>query len=222
MTRPHLLYSSFQCLALLTAFLLRRPSPLPILQRWCILTAAIFGAGIGAKLPFVLFSQASLFSGSAWFSDGKTILAGFAGGYLSIEITKLLMGIRVKTGDALAMPIAAGVAVGRWGCFFNGCCGAPLVPPIESAFHAILAVVLWQLRNVETFRWQLIKLYLIAYCIFRFVIEFIRTEPRIAFGLTGYQIGAVAMAGILAILWSRDERIKRSLLPILVQAPPIV
>jgi len=209
MSRGALLYSVFQVLALLTAFLLRKPSPLPPKQRWVITIAALFGAGVGAKLPFVLLSKEPFFSGPAWFTDGKTILSGIAGGYLCVELAKLLFGIRAKTGDGFAMPLAAAVAVGRWGCFFNGCCGAPLVPPIESAFHAAMAVLLWRLRNVEALRWQLIKLYLIAYCVFRFGIEFVRTEPRLALGLTAYQYGAAAFALILVALWAVDERLKR-------------
>jgi prolipoprotein diacylglyceryltransferase len=211
MTRQQILYSVFQGLALITALLLRRPAPLPRKQRWILLAAALFGAGAGAKLPFVLLSHEPFFSGPAWFSDGKTILSGLAGGYLCVELAKLLAGIRAKTGDGLAMPLAAAVAVGRWGCYFNGCCGAPLVPPIESAFHAAMAVILWRLRNVEALRWQLLKLYLISYSAFRFGIEFIRTEPRIAWGLTAYQFGAAALAAVMALLWRLDERAKRSL-----------
>ena len=30
--------------------------------------------------------------------------------------------MRVKTGDTFAVPLALALAVGRWGCFFNGCC----------------------------------------------------------------------------------------------------
>jgi phosphatidylglycerol:prolipoprotein diacylglycerol transferase len=101
------------------------------------------------------------------------------------------------------------VAVGRWGCFFNGCCGAPLVPVLESAFHASMALLLWRLRSVEAFRWQLLKLYLIAYAAFRFGVEFLRSEPRVAGGLTAYQLGAAAMAAVLALLWWIDERAKR-------------
>lgn len=198
------IYAVFQVLALAVGFLLRRPSTLPWRQRWVVLAGALAGAGLGAKLPFVL-------AGTSWFADGKTILSGFAGGYLGVEIAKGLAGIREKTGDSFAVPLAAAVAVGRWGCFFNGCCGAPLVPPIESAFHAAMAVVLWRLSRVEALRWQLLKLYLIAYSIFRFFIEFVRTEPRVALGLTPYQYGSIAMAAILALLWRRDERLKRSL-----------
>jgi phosphatidylglycerol:prolipoprotein diacylglycerol transferase len=205
------LYSVFQILALLTAFLLRKPSTLPWRQRLAVLAGALAGAGIGAKLPFAILSHEPFFSGSAWFTEGKTILAGLAGGYLGVELAKLLAGIREKQGDGFAMPLAAAVAVGRWGCFFNGCCGAPLVPPIESAFHAAMAVLLWRLGRVEALRWQLLKLYMIAYCAFRFFIEFIRTEPRVALGLTPYQYGSIAIAGVMAILWWHDERVKRGL-----------
>jgi prolipoprotein diacylglyceryltransferase len=204
------LYSLFQGLALLTALALKPPSRLPWRQRLGILTGAIFGAGAGARLPFAILSKEPFFSAPAWFSDGKTILAGLAGGYLGVELAKALMRLRVKTGDDFALPLAAGVAVGRWGCFFNGCCGAPLVPPLESAFHASIAVVLWRLRRVEALRWQLLKLYLLTYCAFRFGMEFIRTEPRVLWGLTAYQLGAVAMAVVLALLWTHDERLKRS------------
>src|SRR5262249_13382589 len=56
MTRPQLLYSLFQVLALIVALLLRRPSPLPRRDRWVVTVAALFGAGVGAKLPFALLS----------------------------------------------------------------------------------------------------------------------------------------------------------------------
>jgi prolipoprotein diacylglyceryltransferase len=206
-----MMYSIFQVLALLTAFLLRKPSPLPPKERWVVTIAAIFGAGAGAKLPFVLLSREPFFSGAAWFTDGKTILTGIVGAYLCVELAKAAFGIRAKTGDGFALPLAAAVAVGRWGCFFNGCCGAPLVPPIESAFHASMAVLLWRLQRVEALRWQLLKLYLMAYAAFRFGIEFVRTEPRVAWGLTAYQFGSAAMIAVLALLWHLDERAKKAL-----------
>jgi phosphatidylglycerol:prolipoprotein diacylglycerol transferase len=211
MTRAHLLYSVFQVLALATALALRRPLPLPRAQRWAILVAALLGAGLGAKLPFVWHSGEPFWSTSAWFSDGKTLLSGLAGGYLCVEIAKRLAGIRQKTGDDFAVPLAAAVAVGRWGCFFNGCCGAPLVPVLESAFHGTMALVLWRLRNASILRWQLIKLYLMCYCIFRFGMEFIRTEPRVAWGLTAYQFGAAALVLLMLLLWWHDERLKECL-----------
>ena len=83
------------------------------------------------------------------------------------------------------------------------------MPLYESAFHAVMLLVLWRLGKVEALRWQLLKLYLIAYCAFRFLIEFIRVEPRLALNLTGYQFGAAALAALMGFLWWRDEQRKQ-------------
>ena len=77
---------------------------------------------IGAKLPFVLADWQGLLSGRAWFENGKTIVFGMVGGYFGVELAKALLGVRVKTGDSFAVPVAAAVAVGRLGCFAAGCC----------------------------------------------------------------------------------------------------
>ncbi len=200
MTGPQL-YAVFQGLALLTALLLRKRSPLPWKQQAAILAGALFGAGVGSKLPFVL-------AGGGLFMEGKTILSGLAGGYLGVEAAKWLARVGEKTGDSFAMPLAAAVAVGRWGCWFNGCCAPMQIP--ESGFHAMMAALLWRLQTVERFRWQLLKLYLIAYSVFRFATEFLRHEPKGALGLTAYQYGSAALGTVMALLWWRDERLKRS------------
>ena len=44
----------------------------------------------------------------------------------------------------------------------------------ESAFHLLAAVVLFQLQRRQMFRGQLIRVYFVAYFVFRFVTEFIR------------------------------------------------
>lgn len=205
-------YALFQILAIFTALALRRPSLLPPRQRAAVVAGALLGAAIGAKLPFVIFAGASPFTLDTWIQDGKTLLSGLAGGYVGVEAAKLMAGIRAKTGDGFAMPLAAAVGVGRLGCFFNGCCTAPgiPVPLVESVFHAAMAFLLWRLERAGRFRWQLLKLYLIAYAVFRFVIEFVRTEPRIWAGLTAYQFGGAALGILMAVLWLKDERLKRT------------
>lgn len=117
---PEFLYSLFMALALIVGLLLRRRSVLPWRQRLGITGGLLLGAGLGAKLPFVLLSGEPFFSGTAWFADGKTILSGLAGGYLGVEAAKWALGVREKTGDGFAIPLAASLAIGRWGCFFNG------------------------------------------------------------------------------------------------------
>jgi prolipoprotein diacylglyceryltransferase len=204
------LYAACIAAGIAVAILLRPKSALPPLQRLALAAGALLGAGLGAKLPFVLLGGEPFWALSAWATDGKTILSGLAGGYLGVEVAKLLFGIREKTGDSFAVPLAAAVAVGRWGCFFNGCCGAPLVPILESGFHAAMALLLRRLARVEGLRWQLLKLYLIAYSAFRFGTEFLRTEPRVAWGLTAYQLGAAGLAAVMGLLWWKDERAKQA------------
>jgi phosphatidylglycerol:prolipoprotein diacylglycerol transferase len=74
--------------------------------------AALVGGLIGANLAQLLIAGAI----------GKTILGGFAGGYLAVVLTKRQLGIRRPTGDLFAVAFCVGEALGRVGCFIGGCC----------------------------------------------------------------------------------------------------
>jgi phosphatidylglycerol:prolipoprotein diacylglycerol transferase len=222
-------YAGIMALAIATGVALSRRSQAGLGLEWWeragIGLGAFCGAMIGAKLPFVLSDWEGLRSGAAWFSDGKTILLGLVGGYFGVETAKWALDIRVKTGDSFAVPVAAAVAVGRVACFFGGCCyGTPTDLPwgvvfpavdslprhptqlYESAFHALAAVALAGLRRRGRFRGQLIKLYILAYAGYRFATEFIRPEPQLWLGLTGYQWASLALVPLFAFLWWRDRR----------------
>ncbi|MCH8046414.1 MAG: prolipoprotein diacylglyceryl transferase [Planctomycetes bacterium] len=188
-----------------------------------ICLGAFCGAMIGAKLPFVISDPQGLLSGAAWFADGKTILCGLVGGYFGVEIAKWSLHLRIRTGDSFAVPVAASIAVGRLACFSAGCChGTPtslpwaVVFPVvdqlprhptqlyESAFHLTAALVLYQLGRRGLFHGQLIKLYIIAYAMYRFVSETIRPEARLWGNLTIYQWAALLLIPLFAWLWARD------------------
>ena len=171
----------------------------------------------------MLLDWEGLVSGRAWFDNGKTILFGLVGGYFGVELAKAILEVKVKTGDSFAVPVAAAVAVGRLACFVGGCCfGKPTSLPwgvvfhdgirrhptqlYEAAFHASAAVFLAWTERRGLFRLQRIKLYLIAYLVYRFFTEFIRPEPIVALGLTAYQWGALALLPVFAWLWHRDAR----------------
>ena len=48
---------------------------------------------------------------------GKSLLAGLAGAYAGVVVTKRLIGYRRQTGDLLIPGTALGMAIGRIGCF---------------------------------------------------------------------------------------------------------
>ena len=205
----------------------QRRLPLPWWKKIGIGIGGFCGAMLGAKLPFALAADDGLWSWSAWFAHGKTIMTGLAGGYLGVEAAKWTLDVRTKTGDTFAVPVALAVAIGRIGCFQAGCCfGQPTSlpwgqyfplahddPPLlrhptqlyEAAFHLTAALVLLVLARRGIFRGQLIKLYILSYLAYRFASEFLRPEPQLGGGLTAYQWGALALAPIFLALWWCDR-----------------
>jgi phosphatidylglycerol---prolipoprotein diacylglyceryl transferase len=228
MTPGRLGYLAFMLLAV-GAFLLARrlfpppwPPALTRLERLTLALAAFVGGVLAAKLPFVWHSG-DFWDIATWAADGKTITTGLIGAYLSVEVVKLTLGIRAKTGDGLAVPLAIALAIGRWGCFVNGCCaGEPTSLPwcvdfgdgvcrhptqiYESIFHAVWAVILIRLNQRDMLRYQRLKLYLLAYCAFRFAIEFVRVEPKWLGELTYYQVIVLLFAAFLIVQWMIDAR----------------
>jgi prolipoprotein diacylglyceryltransferase len=228
---PRALYAIFMGLALAVGLVARhfvpRPPALrdePWWKRGGIALAAFVGGALGAKLPFVLSGEEGWLTGSAWIADGKSVVFGMIAAYLAVEGAKLALGVTAKTGDTFALPLALGMAVGRWGCFFNGCCaGTATALPwgmdfgdgvarhptqlYEIGFHLGMAVVIFFLMRSGALRLQRLKLYLIGYGMFRFSIEFLRTEPEWGLGLTVYQWASLALVLPLVLQWRRDSKL---------------
>lgn len=218
---PRLFYILFMVLSAVAFLVVRRlqgttpeMAVLPRWKRFLVALAAFVGGSLGSKIPFL---------GEPWLADGKTILSGLIVGYLAVEAVKWAYDIRAKTGDSFALPLAVAIAVGRLGCYFNGCCyGVPTALPwgvdfgdgvlrhptqiYETLFHLTMAAVLCWIIARGALRLQRLKLYLIAYCCYRFASEFIRPEPPGLFGLTFYQWLALFFAAGLAVHWSIDQR----------------
>jgi len=155
-----------------------------------ILGAGLIGGLVGANLAQWIFGS----------EGGKTILGGIAGGYLTVLVYKRYLGIQRSTGDLFAVAICAGEAVGRWGCFFGGCCYGKIcsVPwavlqhgalrhPTQlylSGANALILLILLRLESKQPPENAIFYTQGILYCAARFVIEFFRDTPPPFWGLT--------------------------------------
>src|SRR6266542_5138908 len=179
--------------------------------------------------PLQLFSLDFLRSGGVFYGG---LLGAIIAGYFLMKRWKLPWW---KTADACAPGIALGNALGRQGCFSAGCCwGKPTnLPwgvrftqlghevtgvPIDAKLHptqlyesfAMLIVfffLLW-LHKRKKFNGQVILAYALIYAIVRFLIEFVRDDPRgeilgltTVTGLsTSQMIGIIVGVGALILL----------------------
>ncbi len=141
---------------------------------------------------------------------GKTLLGALLGGTVGVELFKWAMGIQRRTGDVYAVPMSIGIAIGRLGCWFTGLedhthglpthvpwawdygDGIPRHPAqlYEIAFALSLA---WVLRRRRAWMQEgdLFRCFLIAYCAWRVLIDFLKPGTTYG-GLTPIQWTAAA------------------------------
>lgn len=74
---------------------------------------------VGAITGAILFGTFNMGLAGFW-TLGHSIAGAIAGGIVTVEIYKLATGISGSTGLPFVGPLAVGIAVGRFGCFFAG------------------------------------------------------------------------------------------------------
>ncbi len=167
--------------------------------------------------------------------SGKSIIGAVAGGYLGIVLAKRAFGYRRSTGDFYALAIPVATVVGRIGCFLTelplgtpttlpwgmtvspaaaasfaycpGCLG-PMHPTMiyEIVFNLIAAVLIWRFRRRVPVPGDTLKLYLLGAGLFRFLVEYLRTSPPQALGLTAPQWVLIPILAMLAVHFGREIR----------------
>ena len=212
--------ASFQ----LYLFLRRRwPGPrVPLEQNLWVIVGAIAGALVGSKVLAWTESWPDYLT--AWRAGevgailgGKTIVGGLLGGWAGVEVAKKVLGVAVSTGDAFVFPLALGMSVGRVGCFLTGLsdhtCGdhcslpwavdfgdGPRHPAqlYDIAFLTLLAAALALRRRRPYANGRLFRLFVLAYCLYRFCVEFIKPTGPKYHGVSAIQLaclGGAAVAG---------------------------
>ncbi|MBI5610238.1 MAG: prolipoprotein diacylglyceryl transferase [Deltaproteobacteria bacterium] len=104
----------------------RRRAGLPPLhapKAFAVTAGLLLGAALGNKLVFLIERPDLL---AAWwrhgtpFALGQSMVGGLLGGLLGTELAKWWTRQPTSTGDALVLPVTAGLVVGRIGCFLAG------------------------------------------------------------------------------------------------------
>ena len=157
---------------------------------------------------------------------GKTIVGGLAGGLIAVELVKKRFGVTSATGDLFAIPLAAGIAIGRIGCFLTGLAdqtygnltslpwgvdfgdGVARHPTqlYEIAFLAVLVLVLLAFSQQHHGQGDVFKVFMIGYMGWRLLIDFVKPEQRLL-GISAIQVVCL----LILAYYSRDLiRIVRS------------
>jgi prolipoprotein diacylglyceryltransferase len=184
--------------------------------RWTVVAAAVFGAAIGSKVFFWFedpYETLAHWNDPVFLLGGKTIVGGLIGGLIAVEFEKRRVGLTRRTGDLFAMPLAAGIAIGRIGCFLSGLPdrtygtpsnlpwaidfgdGIPRHPTqlYESIAMAIAAVFLARLTRRAHREGDVFKLFMTMYFALRLVVDAVKPEVRILLGLSSLQWASVAV-----------------------------
>lgn len=167
----------------------------------------------------------------------RSIVGGLLGAYLGVLYAKRVTGYTARTGALFAPATAAGMAVGRVGCLLTerpgtptghrwgivldqaaaGRVGAPAGVPLhpsfayEIAFHAIAFGLLWWGRDRLRDGADLLTLYLAAYAGFRFLVELVRGNEVVWWGMTRPQLVLLVMLPLL--IWRTVSIVRAQLRP---------
>jgi phosphatidylglycerol:prolipoprotein diacylglycerol transferase len=170
---------------------------------------------LGAKVTQAVFEGAPQAALSV-SAGGRSLLGGLLFGWLGVEVAKRRLGIRRSTGDLFALALPAGEAVGRIGCFLNGCCyGAETDGPLAVWQHGamrhpaqiyssvasmlLFGFLLWMRPRVRI-EGELFRLYLVGFGAFRFGLEFLRWRESTVFGLSLMQWSCLELI-VYGTLW---------------------
>lgn len=185
-------------------------------NRLWIILGAIVGAIFGSRLIGGLENIPQMLTAGnklLYFYQNKTVLGGFLGGVAGVELIKKIIGEHQNSGDLFVFPMILALIIGRIGCFSMGIYeetyglptslftgidlgdGIPRHPLVlyEIVFLALLWLMLKELRKKYVLaNGLLFKLFMIAYCLFRFAIDFIKPH----YGMVVSTIQVTALLGL--------------------------
>ena len=193
---------------------------------------------IGAKLWHVIDTPAEFREAGwrvLWDSAGFAWFGGLVFGISALLFQGWWARIgALRTLDLAAPSAAIGYGIGRIGCFLSGdgCYGLPTNLPwgmsfpngIEPVFVPVHPTPLYELLAGLAIGWWLwrragkpfptgliLGQYLILSGLARFLVEFIRRNPKILWGLSNAQLASAGsvIAGIVLVVWATSRKATR-------------
>ncbi|MHC2999130.1 diacylglyceryl transferase [Microbacterium sp. HJ5] len=153
-----------------------------------------------------------------------SMLSALVGAWLGVHVAKRIVKYRPRTGDLFAPAVAIAMVVGRFGCLLTekpgtptgtgwgivldavaaARVGAPAGVPLHPSFvyeivfqlAAFLALWLW-LRHRPVAPGELLTIYIAAYGMFRFLVEFVRGNEIAWLGMTRPQLFLIVTIPLL-------------------------
>ena len=188
--------------------------------------AMLAGGLIGGRLLFVALNW-DLYSADPGrifmiHEGGLAFQGAFVAGTLSVILVARIRKLPLwPLADLIAPYIALGQALGRTGCFLNGCCygrvaagGLGVVFPTETVIRiptqiysslmlVFIFAILLVVREKRKFEGQAFCMYLIMYSVFRFFMDIFRGDDLQVFaGITLSQWISVGMLGVGIVLYA--------------------
>ncbi len=192
-----------------------------------VMLMAVFGARVFYVIEFSR-EYATIWDVFKIWQGGLVFFGGLVFSVIGLIIFAIFKKISVfKVLDIAACATAPAYAIGRLGCFFNGCCygvGANIpwavkfphlhVPRHPTQLYSsivgiIIFIILYVLIRHKRFDGELFSVGIILYSTYRFLNEFLRINPRYLFGLSEAQLISVLLfiIGVImyAILYRRNK-----------------
>jgi phosphatidylglycerol:prolipoprotein diacylglycerol transferase len=193
----------------------KQSDPIPESNRIWIIIGAAFGAFLFSRLLGSLEDpQAWARADNPWlyFYANKTIVGGLLGGLLFVEITKMFLKEKSSSGDMFIYPLILAMIIGRLGCFSAGIyeptfgiasslpwamdLGDGILRHPVALYEILFLMLLWfSLYSLEKYTLLAMgvrfKLFMIAYLMFRFILEFIKPVHPLVWSLTTIQLACL-------------------------------
>jgi|SRR5215510_8939009 len=227
-----LIHTTFDLLAWLTAaltgFIIGRAHLLGTTKKRTPFTEPHYfiALGLGAIFGAILIGSFNL-NLAGRFVLGHSVAGAIVGGIVAVESYKWSQGIRASTGLAFVAPLAAGIAVGRFGCFFaglpdytygvettlpwgvdfgDGIRRHPVQLYESAAMLAFLIVFMWKIANrSELFLRYGFYLFVGWYGVQRFAWEFLKPYPKLVGPFNVFHLLCFAMVAYSIVMIGRTH-----------------